>query len=103
MEGWYPRRLNNTLNSGVTMVTGHLHSQKVIPFTDYNGTRYGIDTGCVADTDHAAFKDYTEENPLNWISCFAVLSFKDGRLLHPELVSIWDGNSVQFRGDIIKV
>ena len=39
---------NNAVGSGKTMVTGHLHSQKVTPYTDYNGTRYGIDTGCVA-------------------------------------------------------
>jgi hypothetical protein len=33
---------NNTVGAGKTMVTGHLHSQKVTPYTDYNGTRYGI-------------------------------------------------------------
>ena len=94
---------NNTLNAGKTMITGHLHSQKVTPFTDYNGTRYGIDTGCVADADHRAFVDYTEDNPKSWISGFAVLKFVGGRLLYPELVSKWDDNSVQFRGEIIKV
>lgn len=94
---------NNTLNAGKTMVTGHLHSQRVTPFTDYNGTRYGIDTGCVADTDHKAFIDYTEDSPKNWISGFAVLSFKDGKMLYPELVSKWDDNHVQFRGGLIKV
>lgn len=94
---------NNTVGAGKTMVTGHLHSQKVTPFTDYNGTRYGIDTGCVAETDHKAFVDYTEDNPKNWISGFAVLKFKDGRLLYPQLVSRWDDNSVQFRGEVIRV
>lgn len=94
---------NNTVNAGKTMVTGHLHSQKVTPFTDYNGTRYGIDTGCVADTDHKAFTDYTEDNPKNWVSGFAVLKFKGGRMLYPDLVSVWDDKSVQFRGDIIGV
>jgi UDP-2,3-diacylglucosamine pyrophosphatase LpxH len=94
---------NNTVNAGKTMVTGHLHSQKVTPFTDYNGTRYGIDTGCVADTDHKAFVDYTEDNPKNWISGFAVLSFKDGEMLYPELVSKWDDDRVQFRGQIMRV
>jgi len=94
---------NNTLNSGKTMITGHLHSQKVTPFTDYNGTRYGIDTGCVADPSHKAFTDYTEDAPKNWISGFAVLKFKDGRLMYPELVSVWDDKSVQFRSEVIKV
>jgi calcineurin-like phosphoesterase family protein len=94
---------NNTLGAGKTMVTGHLHSQKVTPYTDYNGTRYGIDTGCVAETDHRAFVDYTEDNPKSWISGFAVLKFNDGRLMYPELVSKWDDNHVQFRGQLIRV
>lgn len=94
---------NNTVGAGKTMVTGHLHSQKVTPFTDYNGTRYGIDTGCVADTDHKAFVDYTEDNPKNWISGFAVLTFKGGQMMYPELVSKWDDKTVQFRGGLIRV
>jgi len=94
---------NNTLWAGKTMVTGHLHSQRVTPLTDYNGTRYGIDTGCVANPNHAAFVGYTEDNPKNWISGFVVLKFHNGRLMYPELVSVWDKNSVQFRGEILKV
>ena len=94
---------NNAVGSGKTMVTGHLHSQKVTPYTDYNGTRYGIDTGCVADPDHKAFVDYTEDGPKNWVSGFAVLKFRDGRLMQPELCSVWSENSVQFRGEVIKV
>lgn len=93
---------NGTLWAGKTMITGHLHSQKVTPFTDYNGTRYGVDTGCVADTDHQAF-NYLEDNPVNWRSGFCVLTFRDGQLLHPELVTKWDEDSVQWRGKIIKV
>lgn len=94
---------NNTVYSGKTMITGHLHSQKVTPYTDYNGTRYGVDTGCVADTDHKAFVDYTEDGPLNWRSGFCVLTFKGGRLLHPELVTVWDDKTVQWRGELIRV
>lgn len=94
---------NNTVNAGKTMITGHLHSAKVTPFTDYNGTRFGVDTGCIANPDHKAFTDYTEDNPKNWVSGFAVLTFKDGRLLWPELVTAYDDNHVQFRGEVIKV
>lgn len=93
---------NNTVGAGKTMVTGHLHSQKVTPYTDYNGTRWGVDTGCVAETDHRAFVDYLEDSPTNWRSGFAVLTFKDGVLLPPELVSKWSDNSVVFRGNLIK-
>ena len=94
---------NNTINSGKTTVTGHLHSAKVTPFTDYNGTRYGVDTGCMADTNHAAFVDYTEDSPKNWRSAFCVLTFRNSKLLFPELVVKWDEDHVQFRGEIIKV
>lgn len=93
----------NTLNAGVHMVTGHLHSQKVSPVSDYLGDRYGVDSGCVADKDHKAFVDYTEDAPLDWRSGFAVLTYKDGKLLMPELVSKWDSKHVQFRGTLIKV
>jgi hypothetical protein len=94
---------NSTMWAGRSMVTGHLHSQKVAPFSDYNGTRYGVDTGCLADPEAKAFVDYTEANPLNWRSGFAVLTFKDGQILPPELVTVWDDKSVTFRGEIIKV
>lgn len=94
---------NNTINAGKTIVTGHLHSAKVTPFTDYNGTRWGVDTGCVADTDAKQFVDYTEDNPKNWISGFGVLTFKDSRLLWPELVTSFDADHVQFRGKLIRV
>lgn len=94
---------NNTVYSGRTIVTGHLHSSKVTPFTDYNGTRYGVDTGCIADPAHRAFVDYTEDSPKNWRDGFCVLTFHDGQLLPPELVSRWDTDSIVFRGSISRV
>jgi predicted phosphodiesterase len=94
---------NNTVTAGRSIITGHLHSQKVTPFSDYNGTRYGVDTGCLADPSHDAFTDYTEDNPKNWRSGFCVLTYRDGCLLYPELVTVWDANHVQFRGELIEV
>lgn len=92
---------SNTMWSGCTIITGHLHSQKIIPFDDYRGTRYGVDTGCLADPQHEAFH-YNENNPKNWRSGFAVLTFVNGALLPPELVTVWDTKSVVFRGKILK-
>jgi UDP-2,3-diacylglucosamine pyrophosphatase LpxH len=92
----------NTLNAGVHVVTGHLHSQKVIPVTDYRGDRYGVDTGCVADKEHRAFA-YHEDSPVDWRSGFALLTYRDGRLMYPELVTKWDEKHVQFRGRLIRV
>jgi len=93
---------NNTMYAGKTIVTNHLHNPKVSPFTDYNGTRYGVDTGTMADPEDEQF-DYTEENPLNWRMAFAVLSFKNGKLLYPELVHVFDKNHIDFRGELIRV
>jgi hypothetical protein len=84
------------------MVTGHLHSSKVTPYTDYNGTRYGVDTGCLADPYGPQF-EYTEDNPRNWRSGFAVLRFHEGKLLQPQLVIVHDSNHVDYCGQLIKV
>lgn len=94
---------NNTLNAGRSIVTGHLHSAKVTPLTDYGGTRYGVDTGCLANPSHPAFIDYTEDSPKDWRSGFAVLTFHKGALLFPELATMFDDNHVQFRGTLVKV
>ena len=94
---------NNTASAGLSMITGHLHSAKVTPYTDYTGTRYGVDTGCLADPYHPAFQGYLEDNPRNWRSGFCVLTFRKSALLMPELVSVWDENTVQFRGELIEV
>ena len=96
---------NNTIHAGKTTVTGHLHSAKVTPFTDYNGTRYGVDTGTLAAPGGPQFVDYLEDNPVNWRSGFGVFTFNQGRLLYPELVTVFDEEAgiVQFRGELIHV
>jgi hypothetical protein len=93
---------NNTVNAGVSVVTGHLHSLKVTPFSDYNGVRYGVDTGTLAETDGPQFT-YAEINPNNHRSGFAVLNFFNGKLLWPELVHKFDEDHVEFRGEVIDV
>jgi len=93
---------NNTLKSGTSIVTGHLHSLKVTPWTDYTGTRYGVDTGTMANLDDPSF-DYAEDNSRNWRSGFAVLTFWNGKLMPPELVEVISEGLVYFRGQIIEV
>lgn len=94
---------NNTLHAGKNLITGHLHQLVVRPFADYNGNRYGVDMGTIADVYSAPFKDYTELGPLNWRSGFVVLTFKDGVLLWPEVVMKYKENKVEFRGEIVDV
>jgi len=95
---------NNTLKSGVSMVTGHLHSLKVTPWSDYNGDRYGVDTGTMSAIGGDKYI-YTEDSPVNWRSGFAVLTFRDGELMPPELVQVIneDDGLVFFRGEVIAV
>jgi len=93
---------NNTVNAGVSVVTGHLHSLKVTPFSDYNGNRFGVDTGTLAETDGPQFT-YAEINPNNHRSGFAVLNFFNGQLLWPELVHKFDEDHIEFRGEVIDV
>jgi hypothetical protein len=93
---------NNALSSGVSMCTGHLHSLKVTPLSDYNGIRYGVDTGTLAEIDGPQFT-YAELNPSNHRSGFAVLNFFNGQLLWPELVHKFDEDMIQFRGEVVDV
>lgn len=94
---------NNTLWSGKTIITGHLHSLKVTPFDDYNGIRFGVDTGCLAATNGKQFLDYTEDNPKNWRSGFVVLTFRGGQLMWPEVVHVDSSGNVEFRGEFVEV
>jgi hypothetical protein len=93
---------NNTVGAGKTIVTGHLHSLKVTPYSDYNGNRFGVDTGTLAEPYGPQFS-YGEDNPLNHRSGFAVLTFIDGKLLWPELVHKWADGQVEFRGKVINI
>ena len=93
---------NNTVNAGVSIVTGHLHSLKVTPFSDYKGARYGVDTGTLAEIDGPQFA-YAEGNPSNHRSGFAILNFFNGTLLLPELVQKFDEDLIEFRGEVIDV
>lgn len=103
MKGGIHATRNNALNAGKTMVTGHLHSLKVTPLDDYNGTRWGVDTGTLADPKGPQFVDYLEDAPTDWRSGFVVLTFWRGRLLWPEVVRVVDENTVDFRGHAIEV
>ncbi len=90
---------NNALKSGKTIVTGHLHRLAVTPWADYNGRRWGVDTGTLAQPHGPQF-DYAENNPSPHTSGFAVLTFENGMLLPPELVEVIN-DCAYFRGECI--
>ncbi len=103
LKGGIHATRNNALNAGKTTVTGHLHQLKVTPLDDYNGTRWGVDTGTLADPKGPQFVDYLEDGFTDWRSGFIVLTFWKGRLLWPEIVSVLDETHVDFRGHVIEV
>jgi hypothetical protein len=90
---------NNTLRAGTSMVTGHLHRLNVTAWGDYNGRRYGVDTGTLLDVGPDVPQTfYAEDNPAPHGSGFAVLNYeKSGMLLPPELVECINGHAY-FRG-----
>lgn len=95
---------NNTLKSGVNICTGHDHRADVVAFDDRRGRRYGIRHGMTADSCRdPQFVNYLEGRKANWQSGFAVLTYKNGILLQPELALRFSDDSFQFRGEIIKV
>lgn len=94
---------NNVIKGGTHMVTAHLHSAKIMPFTNAIQTLYGVDDGCLADVNHKAFVNYTEDSPKNWRSAFCVLTFANGRLLQPQLALVHDEKHVDYCGELIAV
>lgn len=94
---------NNTKESGVNIVTGHDHRAEVVPYDDRRGRRYAVRHGMTADSCRdQPFVNYMEGRKVNWQSAFAVLTYRDGVLLCPELALRLDENHFQFRGEIIK-
>lgn len=93
---------NNTLRAGTTMVTGHLHRLLVTRWADYNGVRWGVDTGTLLEIGPDVPQTfYAEDNPAPHGSGFAVLTFdKTGMLLPPELCEVINGQAY-FRGQRI--
>lgn len=90
---------NDTLHAGMSTVTGDKHALQVTRFTDLRGDRFGIDTGTLADPWGPQF-DYALGKPRNHCSGFIVLTFRDGRLLWPEVVHVLDKEHISFRGQV---
>lgn len=95
---------NNILKGGMSMVTGHLHSLKVTPWSNYKGDLYGVDTGMMAAVKDEQFL-YHEDSSVNWRAGFAVLTYVSGHLMPPELVQVIseDDGLVFFRGELHEI
>jgi UDP-2,3-diacylglucosamine pyrophosphatase LpxH len=81
--------------AGCHYVHGHLHRLNVHAVAQYNGYLFSVDCGSFADPLSDAF-DYAEDGPPH-VQGFAVLTYRNGELLWPELCYIKDGEAF-FRG-----
>lgn len=96
---------NNVMKAGKTIVTGHDHQATVRAYRDYRGVRWGVRCGYMGESPlDPQFVHYLEASEaMSWIPAFAVLTFRDGRLLWPELVTKHDDGEVQWRGEVVRV
>jgi len=90
----------STLRAGMSYVHGHLHKLQVTALSDYNGTRFGVDCGTLADPDADEAFDYVEDAPHGWRSGFAVLTFRNGRLMWPEVCYVDRGEAI-YRDQVV--
>lgn len=92
-SGW-----NDVLKGGCHVATGHTHELGAKAHRGFKDTHYGIKTGMLADEFQDEFS-YRQGKPgFNWQSGFAVLTWVDGMLLHPEFASVRDDGHCYFRG-----
>jgi len=86
------------------IITGHTHVLAIQPITNYQGTYWGVQTGCLADPMSPTF-EYCEDGPKDWRSGFVMLSFDQDRMLMPEMIMVSDEKEgeFEFRGCINKV
>jgi len=89
--GW-----NNAVKSGMNFISGDTHSLEVKPMVDMRGRRYGVQTGMLGDPAWPCF-GYTQGNTRLWNPGFAVLTYRNGELMPPELCEIVNGLA-WFRG-----
>lgn len=94
-SGW-----NDVMKGGCHTVTGHTHELSAKAHKGFKNVHYGIKTGMLADEYQSEF-DYRLGKPgFNWQSGFAVLTWRDGLLLHPEFCAVRDDGNAYFRGKL---
>ncbi len=84
--------------AGVHYIHGHLHKLNVHRAATFAGIKYSVDTGSLADPKSEGF-DYMEGN-FEHAQGFAVLTFRKGVLMPPELCEVVNGLA-WFRGALL--
>jgi hypothetical protein len=92
-SGW-----NDVLKGGCNVITGHTHELSAKAHKGFKNTHYGVKTGMLADDYQQQF-DYRLSKPgMNWQSGFAILTWVNGMMLHPEFCAVRDDGRAYFRG-----
>lgn len=93
---------NNVLKGGKNIVTGHTHRLQSTMIADYNGVRFGIETGTLSEMGPESDKfAYAEDNPANHCQGLVALTFTStGMLLEPEFCRVLNGTAY-FRGQAV--
>jgi hypothetical protein len=71
-------------------------------YSDYNGIRWGVETGTLSEygPDNDKYS-YGEDAPHNWCQGFVVLTFaENGMLLEPEFCRVLN-DTAYFRGQVV--
>lgn len=102
LNGGIHAAYQETVKGGLTTVTGHRHSLQVRPFTDYRGTRWGVNLGCLSDPWGPQF-GYLEDSNRDWRAGGGVFTYHKGKLLWPETFHAVGPNEIEFRGQVIGV
>lgn len=84
--------------AGCHYVHGHLHKLGCMAMPQYHDFKFSVDCGSLSDPSSDAF-DYTEDG-VPHVQGFAVLTYKDGKLLWPEFCYVM-GDKAYFRGSVV--
>ena len=83
---------NSALNAGVSTGNGHTHRLGVTALTDFNGTRFGVECGTLADPMGVQF-EYCEDSVRDWQPGFVVQYF-NGERVENVAVNVIDGKAI---------
>ena len=84
--------------AGCHFVHGHLHKLGCMATPQYHDFKFSVDCGSLADPSSDAF-DYTEDG-VPHVQGFAILNYKDGKLLWPEFCYVIK-DKAYFRGNVV--
>ena len=104
IKGGMHAPFNNIKAAGCHVITGHLHSQKVMPFTNLFKTWEGIDAGCLACVNSPAFS-YGMDRPADHRSGFVMVWIDENGFAYPadlcRVQYLKDKQRAIFRGEVV--